>query len=51
VASVPASVVVLKGALTATFAIGTTKQTIQKVVIVSATTGGKPVMGKLTVKP
>jgi hypothetical protein len=51
VASVPASVVVLKGSLTATFAIGTTKQTIQKIVTVSATTGGKPVVGKLTVKP
>ena len=51
VASVPASVVVLKGSLTATFAIGTTKQTVQKIVIVSATTGGKPVAGKLTVKP
>lgn len=51
VASVPATVTVLKGALTATFAVGTTKQTIQKIVTVSATTGGKPVVGKLTVKP
>ena len=51
VASVPSSVVVLKGSLTATFAIGTTKQNVQKIVIVSATTGGKPVGGKLTVKP
>jgi hypothetical protein len=51
VASVPATVIVPKGALTATFAVGTTKQTIQKIVTVSATTGGKPVVGKLTVKP
>jgi hypothetical protein len=51
VATVPATVTVPKGALTATFAVGTTKQTIQKIVNVSATTGGKPVVGKLTVKP
>jgi hypothetical protein len=51
VASVPATVTVPKGALTATFAIGTTKQTVQKIVTVSATTGGKPVVGKVTVKP
>jgi hypothetical protein len=51
VATVPATVTVPKGALTATFAVGTTKQTIQKVVTVSATTGGKPVVGKVTVKP
>jgi hypothetical protein len=51
VASIPATVIVPKGALTATFAIGTTKQTVQKIVTVSATTGGKPVVGKLTVKP
>lgn len=51
VVSVPATVTVPKGALSATFAIGTTKQTIQKIVTVSATTGGKPVVGKVTVKP
>ncbi len=51
VATVPATVTVPKGALSATFAIGTTKQTVQKIVTVSATTGGKPAVGKLTVKP
>jgi hypothetical protein len=51
VATVPATVTVPKGALSVTFAIGTTKQTVQKIVTVSATTGGKPVVGKLTVKP
>jgi hypothetical protein len=51
VATVPATVTVPKGALTATFAVGTSKQTIQKIVTVSATTGGKPVVGKVTVKP
>jgi hypothetical protein len=49
--SVTITVTVPMGALSATFAIGTTKQTIQKIVTVSATSGGKPVVGKVTVKP
>ena len=50
-AVVDTTVTVPMGALSATFAIGTTKQTIQKIVTVSATSGGKPVVGKVTVKP
>ena len=51
IAAVPATVVVKKGTLTATFTVATKKPAAQTVVMLSAVTGGAAKIGKLTVKP
>jgi hypothetical protein len=51
IAAIPASVVVMKGSLTATFTVTTKKPAIQTVVSLSAVTGGAAKVVKLTVKP
>lgn len=49
-ASVPATVVVKKGAVSATFTVTTTKQTSAKTVTISASSDGVPKTGTITVK-
>ena len=51
IASVPATVVVKQGTLTATFTVTTKKPAAQTTVTLSAVTGGVAKSGKLTVKP
>lgn len=51
IASVPASVIVKKGSLTATFTVTTKKPAAQTAVTLSAVTGGAAKTGTLTVKP
>jgi hypothetical protein len=51
IASVPASVIVKKGSLTAIFTVITKKPTAQTKVTLSAVTGGAAKIGTLTVKP
>jgi hypothetical protein len=51
IAAVPASVVVRKGTLTATFTVTTKKPAAQTAVTLSAVTGGAAKTGTLTVKP
>ena len=51
IAAVPATVVVKKGTLTATFTVTTKKPAAQTAVTLSAVTGGAAKTGTLTVKP
>jgi hypothetical protein len=51
IAAVPASVIVKKGSLTATFTVTTKKPAAQTTVTLSAVTGGAAKTGTLTVKP
>jgi hypothetical protein len=51
IAAVPASIVVKKGTLTATFTVTTKKPAAQTAVTLSAVTGGATKTGTLTVKP
>ena len=51
IAAVPASVIVKKGSLSATFTVTTKKPAAQTVVILSGVTGGAAKIGKLTIKP